>query len=78
MVFLEYLRIAVFVWARAVCGTRICCSASARSSGAVQKIHMRKIEWLQGVARACNHDEFHDSGTFDEAPGTLQMPRGPR
>ena len=28
----------------------------------------------QGVARACHHDGFHDLGTFDEAPGTVQSP----
>ena len=28
----------------------------------------------QGVARACYHDRFHDLGTFDEAPGTVQSP----
>ena len=28
----------------------------------------------QGVARACHHDGFHDLGTFDEAPGTVQGP----
>ena len=26
----------------------------------------------QGVARACYHDGFHDLGTFDEPPGTVQ------
>ena len=35
---------------------------------------MRKIEVDQGVARACYHDGFHDLGTFDEAPGTVQSP----
>ena len=38
------------------------------------KIRMRKIRLIQGVARACYHDGFHDLGTFDEAPGTLQSP----
>ena len=33
---------------------------------------MRKIRLGQGVARACYHDGFHDLGTFDEAPGTVQ------
>ena len=28
----------------------------------------------QGVAHACCHDGFHDLGTFDEAPGTVQSP----
>ena len=35
---------------------------------------MRKIEWQHGAARACYHDGFHDLGTFDEAPGTVQRP----
>ena len=33
---------------------------------------MREIEVDQGSVRACHHDGFHDLGTFDEAPGTLQ------
>ena len=48
MVFHSDLWINVFVWVRAVCGTRYCCSASARRSGAIQKIHMRKIRRDQG------------------------------
>ena len=28
----------------------------------------------QGVARAWYNDRFHDLGTFDEAPGTVQSP----
>ena len=33
---------------------------------------MRKIRQGQGVARACPSDRFHDPGTFNEAPGTVQ------
>ena len=33
---------------------------------------MRKIRQSQGVAHACQNDRFHDPGTFDEAPGTVQ------
>ena len=62
----------MFVWARAVCGTRISCPASVDPSGTTGKIHMREIEVRQGVARACYHDGFHDLGTFDEAPGSVQ------
>ena len=62
----------MFVWARAVCGTRIACPASVDPSGTTGKIHMRKIRLGQGVARAWYHDGFHDLGTFDEAPGTVQ------
>ena len=36
---------------------------------------MVEIEVGQGAARACCHDGFHDLGTFDEAPGTVQSPR---
>ena len=35
---------------------------------------MRKIRQGQGVALACYHDGFHDLGTFDTAPGTVQSP----
>ena len=35
---------------------------------------MTEIDVDQGVARACYHDGFHDLGTFDEAPGTVQGP----
>ena len=38
---------------------------------------MRKIRLGQGAAHACDHDGFHDLGTFDEAPGTLQGPGVP-
>ena len=64
----------MFVWARAVCGTRISCPASVDPSGTAGKIHVRNIRRQQGVARACYHDGFHDLGTFDEAPGTVQSP----
>ena len=37
---------------------------------------MIKIEWNQGVARACHHDGFHALGPFDKAPGTVQSPGG--
>ena len=64
----------MFVWARAFCGTRICCCASVDGSGTAGKIRMRKIRLVQGAARACSHDRFHDLETFDEVPGTLQCP----
>ena len=50
----------MFVWARAVCGTRISCPASVDPRGATRRIHMAEIEGDQGVARACYHDGFHD------------------
>ena len=43
MVFIKYLRIGQFVWARVLCGTRSYQSASLDCSGVIQKIHMRKI-----------------------------------
>ena len=64
----------MFVWAHALCGIRINCPASVDTSRTTGKIHMREIEVGQGVARACYHDRFHDPGTFDEAPGTVQRP----
>ena len=57
-----------------MCGPRIGLSAWSSDNRTVQKIHMREIEVRQGVARACYHDGFHDLGTFDEAPGTVQSP----
>ena len=59
----------MFVWARGFCGTRISCPASVDYSGTVRKIHMRKIRQVQGVARTCYHDGFHDVGTFGVARG---------
>ena len=44
MVFHSYLVIAVFVWARALCGARICCSAAVGCNGTAQKIHAPEIE----------------------------------
>ena len=35
---------------------------------------MGEIDVDQGLARACKCDGFHDLGTFDEAPWTLQGP----
>ena len=64
----------VFVWARALCGTRIGYCVSVECGGVIRTIHVRKIEQIQGVARACHHDGFQQLGTFDEAPGTVQGP----
>ena len=47
-VYLQYLRIHKFVWARVLCGTRYYQSASLDFSGTIQKINMREIRWLQG------------------------------
>ena len=43
MVFLQYLWIDQFVWARVLCGTIYYQSASVDCSGTIQKIYMRKI-----------------------------------
>ena len=63
-----------FVWARAFCGTRVCCSAAVGCSGTIQKIHTRKIDRAQGREHALKYDGFYDPGTFDEVSGTLQSP----
>ena len=62
----------MFVWARALCGTRIGCCAAVDCSGTAQKIHMRKIRQIQGDEHARKCDGFHDPGTFDEDLGMLQ------
>ena len=43
-------------------------------SAGMPQVYMRKIRLVQGVAHTCYHDGFHDLGTFDEAPGTVQNP----
>ena len=60
----------VFVWARALCGTRIGCCASVDCSGTIRKIHVAEIHVDQGVAHACYHDGFRHLGT-------AQTPQGP-
>ena len=64
----------MFVWARAFCGTRISCPASVDFNGTAGKIFARKIRQAQGDAHACYHDGFHELGTFNEAPETVQSP----
>ena len=61
-----------FVWARVLCGARYYQSASFNCSGTTHKIRMRKFRLIQGAARACKCDGFHNLVTFDEAPGTIQ------
>ena len=74
MVFHQYLGIAVFVWARALCGTRTYCSAAVGCSGTTQKIHVPEIDVDQGREHAWKCDRFYDPGTFDEHFGTIQSP----
>ena len=68
MVIGPYLWIDQFVWARVFCGTRKHQSASVDCSGVIQKIHIRKIRRVQGVARASENDGFHDQRPLDKAP----------
>ena len=67
-----YLWIAQFVWARALYGLRIICSAAVDCSGTIRKIHMRKIELDQGRAHAYKNDRFHDQRPLDKAPWPFQ------
>ena len=64
-----------FVWARAFCGTRMCCSAAVGCSGTTQKIHVPEIGVAQGREHAWKYDRFYDPGTLDEHAGTLQSQR---
>ena len=48
MVICKYLWIYVFVWALVSSGLRYYQSASIECNGVTQKIHMRKIERIQG------------------------------
>ena len=59
MVFHQFLEIAVFVWARALCGTRICCSAAVGCSGVFQNILMSEIEADQGIIIIVNWKNFY-------------------
>ena len=65
-------------WARVLFATRYYQSATVECRGTTRKIHVPENSVNQGVAHACYHDGFEDLGTFDEAPGTLSGPRGPR
>ena len=64
----------MFVRARAVCGTRICCSASARRSGVIQKIHMVEIEVDQGDASMSESADFMIWGRLTKPRGTFRCP----
>ena len=61
----------MFVWAHALCGTRIGCCASVDCSGVIRKIHVSEIDVDQGDEHACYHDGVQH---LDEAPGTVQSP----
>ena len=74
MVFLQYLQINVFVWARVVCGTRYYQSASVGCSQTIQKIHVRKIEWNQGPSAWCTYGRFHDQRTFNKGKWKPRRP----
>ena len=62
----------MFVWARALCGTRIRCCAAVDCSKATQKILMAEIEVDQGREHAWKYYGFYGLGTFDEDFGTFQ------
>ena len=49
MVFHQYLKLYVFVWARVFCGIRYYQSAPMDRSGVIQKIHIRKIRLDQDL-----------------------------
>ena len=66
MVYHQYLWMHVFVWARVFCGTRYYQSGSLDYSGAIQKIHMRKIERQLGIVNMMEYDRFHDEMTLDK------------
>ena len=72
MGFHQYLGIAVFVWARAFCGTRIGCYAAVGCSGSTQKILVTEIDVDQGHEHGWKYDGFFDPGTFEKDFGTLQ------
>ena len=57
-VYLQFLRIHQFVWARVLCGTRYYQCASLDCSGTIQKIHMREIGWLQGSGMMMKMTDF--------------------
>ena len=57
-VFHQYLWVFVFVWARAVCGTRYWVGAGCGCRAVLQKINMRKIEVGQGPAHDAHLTDF--------------------
>ena len=63
-----------FVWARALCGSRIGCSAAVGCSGTTQKILVPEIDVDQGREHGWKYNGFLDPGAFDEDFGTLQSP----
>ena len=60
----------VFVWAHVVCGTRYYQSASVGWSQTIQKIHMRKIEVVQGVVHDVNVAYFMIRGRLTRENGS--------
>ena len=66
--------IAVFVWGRAVCGTRYWFSACPSCRAVFQNIQLRRIRCVQGVMRYDHFDIVHNLGTFDEAEWKFWRP----
>ena len=58
MVIHQYLWIDQFVWALVLCGIRYYQFATMDCSGAIQKIHMRKIRVGQGRVHDVNVADF--------------------
>ena len=69
MVFLEYLWMHVFVWARVVCGTRYYQSASVGCSGTIEEIHMREIRRGQGIVHDGHVADFMIRGRLTREIG---------
>ena len=64
----------MFVWARAVCGTRYGQSPSVGTHPVPGKIHMQKIEWKQGDSRYGKSDIILDQRPFTEPKRPSQDP----
>ena len=78
MVIWSYLWIDQFVWALVFCGIRYYQSASMDCSGAIQKIHMRKIRLLQGQIHLREIWRISCLEDVRQAQMDVSGPRGPR
>ena len=71
-VYVEYVRIHQFVWARVLCGTRYYQSASLDCSGTIQNIHMREIRRVQGSGMMMKMTDFMIRGRQTRPNGRLR------
>ena len=78
MVIHEYLWIDQFVWALVLCGIRYYQSASMDCSGAIQKIHMRKIRLDQGPVHLTEICQISCLDDVRQAQMYVSGPGGPR